>query len=148
MFCLVGMRAIVHLTITTASFAQGVLLIADEVQSGFGRTGKMFAVEHFGVTPDILVCMQGRWARQEGAQLVASIIFMGGEGGVQVFNHIPTPMPMQIMAKGLASGFPMSAIASRKELMDKQTPGSMGGTYAGNAVACAAARATLQVRSV
>lgn len=58
----------------------------------------MFAIEHYGVRPDILV-----------------------------------------MAKGIANGFPLSAIASRKELMDTQKPGSMGGTYAGNAVACAAA---------
>lgn len=75
----------------------GILLVADEVQTGFGRTGKMFAVEHWGVRPDIL-----------------------------------------IMAKGIANGFPLSGIASRKELMDQQKPGSMGGTYAGNAVSCAA----------
>lgn len=74
-----------------------ILLIADEVQSGFGRTGKMFAIEHWGVRPDILV-----------------------------------------MAKGIANGFPLSGIVSRKELMDMQKPGSMGGTYAGNAVSCAA----------
>lgn len=74
-----------------------ILLVADEVQCGYGRTGKMFAVEHWGVRPDIL-----------------------------------------IMAKGIANGFPLSAIASRKELMDAQKPGSMGGTYAGNAVSCAA----------
>ncbi|RCI06424.1 hypothetical protein CU098_012794 [Rhizopus stolonifer] len=82
----------------------GILLICDEVQSGFGRTGKMFAVEHFGVEPDILV-----------------------------------------MAKGIASGYPLSAIVSRKEIMDLQPAGSMGGTYAGNAISCAAAKATLQV---
>lgn len=69
-----------------------ILLLCDEVQCGYGRTGKMFAVEHWGVRPDIL-----------------------------------------IMAKGIANGFPLSAIASRKELMDKQPPGTMGGTYAGNA---------------
>ncbi|KAL2059756.1 hypothetical protein VTL71DRAFT_10140 [Oculimacula yallundae] len=74
-----------------------ILLVADEVQSGFGRTGKMFAIEHWGVRPDILV-----------------------------------------MAKGIANGFPLSGIVSRKELMDLQKPGSMGGTYAGNAVSCAA----------
>ncbi|CAD0043345.1 unnamed protein product [Aureobasidium pullulans] len=74
-----------------------ILLVADEVQCGFGRTGKMFAVEHWDVRPDIL-----------------------------------------IMAKGIANGFPLSGIVSRKELMDKQQPGSMGGTYAGNAVSCAA----------
>ncbi|ORZ00202.1 pyridoxal phosphate-dependent transferase [Syncephalastrum racemosum] len=82
-----------------------VLLIADEVQTGFGRTGKMFAVEHTpDATPDILV-----------------------------------------MAKGIASGYPLSAIASSRALMDKQPPGSMGGTFSGNAVSCAAAVATLQV---
>lgn len=75
----------------------GILLVMDEVQSGFGRTGKMFAVEHYGVRPDILV-----------------------------------------IAKGIANGFPLSGIVSRKELMDVQKPGSMGGTYGGNAVSCAA----------
>lgn len=75
-----------------------ILLVADEVQCGFGRTGKMFAIEHYNVRPDIL-----------------------------------------IMAKGIANGFPLSGIASRKELFDTQKPGSMGGTYAGNAVSCAAA---------
>ncbi|KAL8991985.1 MAG: hypothetical protein Q9169_007470 [Polycauliona sp. 2 TL-2023] len=74
-----------------------ILLVADEVQCGFGRTGKMFAVEHWGVRPDIM-----------------------------------------IMAKGIANGFPLSGIVSRKELMDTQPPGTMGGTYAGNAVSCAA----------
>lgn len=82
----------------------GILLILDEVQSGFGRTGKWFAVEHFDVEPDIL-----------------------------------------IMAKGIASGFPLSAIASKRSLMQKQIPGSVGGTYGGNAVACAAAVATIDV---
>ncbi|KAI0266995.1 acetylornithine aminotransferase [Gloeopeniophorella convolvens] len=80
----------------------GLLLIIDEVQSGFGRTGRMFNVEYSGVRPDIL-----------------------------------------IMAKGLANGFPLSAVVSRKELTDKLKPGSMGGTYAGNAVSCAAAVAVV-----
>jgi len=80
-----------------------ILLIADEVQSGMGRTGHLWYVEHSGVRPDIL-----------------------------------------IFAKGIANGFPLSGIASRKGLMDLQKPGSMGGTYAGNAVACAAATATIQ----
>ena len=82
----------------------GILLIADEVQSGFGRTGKFFAVEHFGVIPDVL-----------------------------------------IMAKGLASGFPLSGLAAPRALMDKWIVGSHGGTYGGNAVSCAAAEATVRV---
>ncbi len=82
----------------------GILLIADEVQSGFGRTGRWFAVEHFGVVPDIMT-----------------------------------------MAKGIASGLPLSGIAARRELMERWTPGSHGGTYGGNAVACAAAVATIRV---
>ncbi|KAK7687005.1 hypothetical protein QCA50_009504 [Cerrena zonata] len=76
----------------------GIMLIIDEVQSGFGRTGKNFAIEYSGVKPDIMT-----------------------------------------VAKGLANGFPLSGIISRKELTDTLAPGSMGGTYAGNAVACAAA---------
>ena len=75
-----------------------ILLIIDEVQSGFGRTGKMFNIEYSGVRPDIMT-----------------------------------------MAKGLANGFPLSGVVSKKEYTDKLKPGSMGGTYAGNAVACAAA---------
>lgn len=82
----------------------GILLIADEVQSGFGRTGKFFAVEHFGVIPDVL-----------------------------------------LMAKGLASGFPLSGLAAPRALMDKWIAGSHGGTYGGNAVSCAAAEATVRV---
>jgi 4-aminobutyrate aminotransferase len=81
-----------------------ILLIADEIQSGFGRTGKFFAVEHFDIQPDIMV-----------------------------------------MAKGLASGLPLSGIASRKDLMNRWEAGSHGGTYGGNAVACAAAVATIRV---
>jgi len=80
-----------------------ILLIVDEIQSGFGRTGKWFALEHFSVEADILV-----------------------------------------IAKGLASGLPLSAVISRLELMEKWEPGSHGGTYGGNAVACAAGVATIQ----
>jgi len=97
-----------------ASFMEGlgrickenqILLICDEVQSGYGRTGKMFAVEHYPkVEPDILV-----------------------------------------FAKGIANGYVLSGILARRELMSKQPPGSMGGTYAGNAVSCAAALAVLEV---
>lgn len=81
-----------------------ILLIVDEIQSGFGRTGKWFALEHFDATPDIMT-----------------------------------------MAKGLASGLPLSGIAARRELMERWVPGSHGGTYGGNAVACAAAIATIRV---
>ncbi|WP_433558008.1 aspartate aminotransferase family protein [Pseudonocardia xinjiangensis] len=85
--------------------ALGVLLIADEVQTGFGRTGRFWGHQHTaGLTPDVLVT-----------------------------------------AKGLASGFPLSGIAASSELMAKAWPGSQGGTYGGNAVACAAALATLDV---
>ena len=82
----------------------GILFIADEVQSGFGRTGKMFAVEHYGIEPDV-ICM----------------------------------------AKGIASGFPFAALGTRRELDDKWTKGSHGGTYGGNAMGCAAALATIEI---
>lgn len=82
----------------------GILLIADEVQTGFGRTGEMFAVQHWGVEPDILV-----------------------------------------MAKGIASGMPLSGIIARQEILAAFAPGTHGGTYGGNVVSCAAALATLDV---
>ena len=82
----------------------GILLIADEVQTGMGRTGKMWATDWYDARPDILV-----------------------------------------MAKGIASGMPLSGIMARRELLDRFGPGSHGGTYGGNAVACAAALATLDV---
>ena len=82
----------------------GILLIADEVQSGFGRTGKFFGIEHFSVVPDIMT-----------------------------------------IAKGLASGMPLSGIAARREIMERWHTGAHGGTYGGNAVACAAAVATISV---
>jgi len=81
----------------------GILLIFDEIQSGFGRTGKWFAHDHFGVRPDIIT-----------------------------------------VAKGLASGMPISGVISRLELMEKWIPGSHGGTYGGNVVAAAAAVATFE----
>ena len=81
----------------------GILLILDEVQSGFGRTGKWFAQEHFGVVPDIMT-----------------------------------------VAKGIASGMPLSGVFSSLDLMKKWQTGSHGGTYGGNAVACAAGVATIQ----
>ena len=82
----------------------GLLLIADEVQSGLGRTGKWFGFEHFGIVPDMIA-----------------------------------------MAKALASGLPLSGLAASAELMSKWIPGSHGGTYGANAVACASAVATIQV---
>mgnify|MGYP000374330341 CR=1 FL=1 len=82
----------------------GILLIADEVQTGFGRTGELFAVNHWSVEPDILV-----------------------------------------MAKGIASGLPLSGIVAQVDVLAKLPPGSHGGTYGGNVVACAAANATLDV---
>ncbi len=82
----------------------GILLIVDEVQSGFGRTGQFFGHQHAGIKPDIMV-----------------------------------------MAKGLASGFPISAIASSREIMSKWQVGTHGGTYGGNAMGCAAAEATIKV---
>jgi len=82
----------------------GILLIADEVQTGFARTGKMFAMEHYGVTPDLMT-----------------------------------------LAKSLAGGMPLSAVTGRAEIMDAPAPGGLGGTYAGNPVAVAAAHAVLDV---
>jgi len=84
--------------------AHGIVLVLDEVQTGFGRTGRFWGHQHAGITPDVIVT-----------------------------------------AKGLASGFPLSAIAAPRELMAKAWPGSQGGTYGGNAVSCAAALATLEV---
>lgn len=81
----------------------GILFVLDEVQTGFGRTGKWFALEHYGVRPDILV-----------------------------------------MGKGIASGLPLSGIATRPELASKWAVGSHGGTFGGNVVACAAAVATIK----
>jgi 4-aminobutyrate aminotransferase len=80
-----------------------IQLIVDEIQSGFGRTGRWFAFEHFQVEPDILT-----------------------------------------IAKGLASGLPISGVISRMDLMQKWEPGSHGGTFGGNAVAAAAGVATIR----
>ncbi|MCC6802961.1 MAG: aminotransferase class III-fold pyridoxal phosphate-dependent enzyme [Anaerolineae bacterium] len=82
----------------------GILYVMDEVQTGFGRTGRMFGFEHAGITPDVV-----------------------------------------IMAKGLGSGVPISAIGSSRALMEKWTPGAHGGTYGGNALAAAAGVATIRV---
>ena len=81
----------------------GIMLIFDEVQSGFGRTGKWFALEHFDVVPDIITA-----------------------------------------AKGIASGMPLSGVFARTDIMKKLDTGSIGGTYGGNAIACAAGVATIR----
>ncbi|MEX1080023.1 MAG: aminotransferase class III-fold pyridoxal phosphate-dependent enzyme [Homoserinimonas sp.] len=82
----------------------GIALIFDEIQSGFGRTGRMFAYEHSGVMPDIMT-----------------------------------------LAKGIANGFPLSAIIARTDMMDKWPAGAHGGTFGGNPMACAAALAVIDV---
>ncbi|CEJ10248.1 5-aminovalerate aminotransferase DavT [bacterium YEK0313] len=82
----------------------GIVLVADEVQTGFGRTAKMFAMEHYDVSPD-LICV----------------------------------------AKSLAGGFPLSGVIGRAAIMDAADPGGLGGTYAGNPLACAAALAVLDI---
>jgi 4-aminobutyrate aminotransferase len=84
--------------------AHGILFVADEVQTGFGRTGRMFAIDHHDLQPDVLV-----------------------------------------MAKGIASGFPVSAVGASAELMSRWPTGSHGGTYGGNPMGCAAALATIDV---
>lgn len=80
-----------------------ILYVADEVQSGMGRTGKMFAMEHFGVDPDIIA-----------------------------------------LAKGIASGMPLGALAARAEIMDWEA-GSHASTFGGNPVSCMAALATIEL---
>ena len=82
----------------------GIVLIADEIQTGFGRTGKMFAMEHFDVVPDLMT-----------------------------------------IAKSLAGGLPLSAVTGRADIMDAPAPGGLGGTYAGNPLAVAAAHAVIDV---
>ena len=82
----------------------GIVFVADEIQSGFARTGAMYACEHEGVVPD-----------------------------------------MVLSAKALGGGLPLSAVTGRAELMDAVAPGGIGGTYAGNPVACAAALGAIEV---
>jgi 4-aminobutyrate aminotransferase len=82
----------------------GILLIYDEVQTGFGRTGKLFAAEHFDVMPDIIT-----------------------------------------MAKSMAGGTTLSAVCGKAEVMDGPAPGGLGGTYAGNPLAIAAAHAVIDI---
>lgn len=81
----------------------GIIFVADEIQTGFGRTGTMFAMEQFDVVPDLIT-----------------------------------------VSKSLAAGLPLSGVVGRKEIMEAASPGELGGTYAGNPVACAAALAVIE----
>jgi len=83
---------------------QDFQLIIDEIQTGYARTGKMWAIEHYGVEPDVMV-----------------------------------------MAKAIASGLPLSAVVVRDELVRDIYPGSLGGTYGGNPIACATALKVLEI---
>lgn len=82
----------------------GILFVADEIQTGMGRTGKLFATEHFEVEPDLMT-----------------------------------------ISKSLAAGLPLSAVVGRTEVLSAAEPGELGGTFAGNPVACAAALAVFDV---
>jgi len=84
----------------------GIVLIADEIQSGFARTGKFFCCEFAGVEPDLLT-----------------------------------------VAKGVAGGFPLSAVVGKADIMDAPLPGGLGGTYAGSPIGCSAALAVIDVIS-
>ena len=81
----------------------GILLIADEVQTGFGRTGKMFAIDHEALEPDLMVT-----------------------------------------AKSLGGGLPLAAVTGKAQIMDHTVPGSLGGTFGGNPLACEAALAAIE----
>ena len=82
----------------------GIKLIIDEIQTGYARTGKMWAIEHWGVEPDIMT-----------------------------------------VAKAIAAGLPLSAVVAQDELMKDTYPGSLGGTYGGNPIACATALKVLEI---
>ena len=82
----------------------GIVLIADEIQTGFGRTGKFFCSEYANIEPDLIT-----------------------------------------VAKGVAGGFPLSAVVGKAEIMDAPLPGGLGGTYAGSPIGCAAALAVIDV---
>jgi len=84
--------------------AHCIVLIADEVQTGFGRTGKFFACEHYGVEPDLMA-----------------------------------------VAKSLGGGLPLAAVVGKAAIMDAPEPGGLGGTFAGNPIACAAALAVFEI---
>jgi 4-aminobutyrate aminotransferase/(S)-3-amino-2-methylpropionate transaminase len=82
----------------------GIVFVADEIQTGFCRTGKLFAIEHFDVVPDLMT-----------------------------------------VSKSLAAGLPLSGIVGRADILNVADPGELGGTYAGNPVACAAALAVIDI---
>ncbi len=82
----------------------GIVLIIDEIQTGFARTGKMFNIEYAGIEPDLMT-----------------------------------------MAKGIAGGYPLSAVVGKAEIMDSPIPGGLGGTYGGSPVGCAAGLAVLEI---
>jgi len=82
----------------------GIVLIADEIQSGFARTGKFFCCEYAGIEPDLMT-----------------------------------------VAKGVAGGFPLSAVVGKADIMDAPLPGGLGGTYAGSPIGCSAALAVIDV---
>jgi 4-aminobutyrate aminotransferase/(S)-3-amino-2-methylpropionate transaminase len=82
----------------------GIVFVADEIQTGFCRTGKLFAIEHFDVVPDLMT-----------------------------------------VSKSLAAGLPLSGIVGRADILNVCDPGELGGTYAGNPVACAAALAVIDI---
>lgn len=82
----------------------GIIFVADEIQTGFGRTGKLFAIEHFGVVPDLIT-----------------------------------------VSKSLAAGLPLSGVVGRQDILNAAEPGELGGTFAGNPVACAAALTVIDI---
>lgn len=90
----------------TLCHQHGIVLIFDEIQSGFGRTGQRFAFPHLKVEPDLL-----------------------------------------LMGKSMAAGLPLAAVAGKAEIMNSLPAGGLGGTYSGNAVACAAANAVMELMS-
>lgn len=82
----------------------GIVFVVDEIQTGFARTGKTFAIEHFDIAPDLIT-----------------------------------------VSKSLAAGFPLSAVVGKAEIVDSASPGELGGTYAGNPLACEAALKVIDI---
>ncbi|WP_202809103.1 4-aminobutyrate--2-oxoglutarate transaminase [Staphylococcus equorum] len=82
----------------------GIVFVVDEIQTGFARTGRTFAIEHFGIEPDLIT-----------------------------------------VSKSLAAGFPLSSVVGKAEIIDSAAPGELGGTYAGNPLACEAALKVIDI---